>query len=84
MCEVQVLRLIRNKVGSWRWAHGFCRFLVEFLENVHFYFISVIYSFSMGIFSPRGWVRFLYFAGVISKHIIVLFFFAVFELTLSR
>ena len=53
-------------------------------ENVHFYFISVIYLFSMGIFSPGGWVRFLYFAGVIFKHIIILFFLAVFELALSR
>ena len=86
MCEVRVLRLVSGLgvgVGPTVFA-GFGQVARQSAENVHFYFISVIYLFSMGIFSPGGWVRFLYFAGVIFKHIIILFFLAVFELALSR
>ena len=44
--------------------HDLCSFIVVLTVNmnVHFFFISFIYSFSTAIFLPGRWVKFLYFA----------------------
>ena len=67
--------------GFFRWAHGFCRFLGEFLVSL---WRLCVFD---GEFSRRGfgWV-FCILRDVISKQIIVLtlFLFVVFDLALSR
>ena len=69
MREVRGFHLISGW-GVFCWAHGFCRFLVEFPMNlrrlcvfiIFIYLFIYLFFFSMWIFSPGGWVRFLYFA----------------------
>ena len=54
--EVWGFRLISG-LSVFRWAHGFCRFLVEFRVNlqrmsIFILFYLFVYLFSTGIFSP--------------------------------
>ena len=86
MREVRGFRLISG-LGVFSWVQGFCRFLVELPVNLRRMCIFIylfIYLFSTGIFSPEGWVRFLYFVRRNFQACYSISLLIVFELALSR